>query len=94
MLSILSRGTPSPAPFLGLLDQRQSADDARLPETGVGRARERELSPRFIRGAQYGTRSSTVIMFGADGAVLFRERSFDAAGEVHGDEVHTFSIAA
>ena len=68
------------------------ADDARLPDTGVGRQRERELSPRFIQNAQYGTRCSTVIMVSNDGEVLFRERSFDAAGEAHGDELHTFSI--
>jgi uncharacterized protein with NRDE domain len=94
MLSVLARGAPTPASLLGLLDRRQAVDDARLPDTGVGLARERELAPRFIHNAQYGTRSSTVIMVAADGEVLFRERSFDADGEAHGDEVHTFSIEA
>ena len=94
MLAVLAHGTPSPAPFLGLLERRNAADDASLPDTGVGRARERELSPRFIQSAEYGTRSSTVIMVGADGGVLFRERSFDAGGEAHGDELHTFNIGA
>jgi hypothetical protein len=31
-------------------------------------------------------------MVDADGEVLFRERSFDAAGEARGDEVHSFRI--
>ena len=94
MLSVLAHGEPSAASFLSLLDQRQATEDARLPDTGVGRARERELSPRFIQAAEYGTRCSTVIMVSAAGEVVFRERSFDADGEAHGDEVHTFSIGA
>jgi uncharacterized protein with NRDE domain len=94
MLGVLAMGAPSPARLLGLLDRRQTVDDARLPDTGVGRARERQLSPRFIQAGEYGTRSSTVIMVGADGDVLFRERSFDADGEAHGDEVYSFSIVA
>ena len=93
MLGVLARGAPSPAAFLGLLDQRQPAAEVQLPDTGVGRARERDLSPRFIQNAEYGTRSSTVIMLSAGGEVLFRERSFDADGEACGDEVHTFDIS-
>ena len=66
-------------------------DDSRLPDTGVGRSRERELSPRFIHAAEYGTRSSTAILIGTEGDVRFQERRFDADGEVIGDEVHTFN---
>ena len=56
MLGVLARGAPSPARLLGLLDRRQAVDDARLPDTGVGRARERQLSARFIQAGEYGTR--------------------------------------
>jgi len=93
LLSMLARGSATPGTLLGLLDRREPVDDGRLPDTGVGRARERALSPRFIRGERYGTRCSTVILADAGGDVLFRERSFDCHGEPHGDVVHSFSIA-
>lgn len=92
LLGMLARGASTPAGLLGLLDRREPAADRALPDTGVGSARERALSPRFILGSHYGTRCSTVIMVDADGEVLFRERSFDAAGEPRGDEVHSFRI--
>jgi uncharacterized protein with NRDE domain len=94
LLTLLSAGGPTPERLLGLLDRRDAVDDVRLPDTGVGRERERALSPRFIEGDQYGTRCSTVITLDADGEVLFRERSFDRHGEARGDEVHTFRIIA
>jgi uncharacterized protein with NRDE domain len=47
MLSVLSRGAPTPGALLGLLDRRETAVDESLPDTGVGVERERWLSPRF-----------------------------------------------
>lgn len=46
------------------LANRQPADDADLPATGVGRDVERLLSPAFIRtpDGRYGTRCSTVLI--------------------------------
>jgi uncharacterized protein with NRDE domain len=46
------------------LSDRTPAPDDRLPATGIGRERERILSPAFIRTADgsYGTRCSTVII--------------------------------
>jgi uncharacterized protein with NRDE domain len=79
LLGMLARGAATPAGLLGLLDRREPA----VPGA---------LSARFILGSQYGTRCSSIILVDADGEVLFRERSFDAAGEAHGDEVHSFRI--
>jgi len=92
LLALLARRPPTPGDLLGLLDRREAAGDDRLPDTGVGVERERWLSPRFILGDDYGTRCSTVVMMSGDGDVVFRERSFDAAGEARGDEVHGFRI--
>lgn len=92
LLSLLSRGSATPGALMGLLDRREPAPDGRLPDTGVGLERERWLSSRFVVGPEYGTRCSTVLLVDADGEVLFRERSFDAAGEAAGDELHTFRI--
>ncbi|KLJ01640.1 NRDE family protein [Luteimonas sp. FCS-9] len=64
--------------FAGLRDVRP-ADDARLPDTGVGLALERRLSPPFIEDPVYGTRSSTVVLAGARD-IVFAERRFDPGG--------------
>lgn len=68
------------------------ADDASLPDTGVGLARERALSPRFVRmpgpvdrgEAVYGTRCATVLVVQAkpEGLreAMVLERSVDAWG--------------
>lgn len=68
------------------------APDATLPDTGVGLARERLLSPRFVHmpspgdgEAVYGTRCSTVLVVEALPAggrrTLVLERSVDAQGQ-------------
>ncbi|KAA0890400.1 NRDE family protein [Oryzomonas rubra] len=62
LLELLSDATPFP--------------DHLLPDTGVGRERERMLSPRFIAGESYGTRSSTVILVEREGVIRFTERSY------------------
>ena len=60
--------------FAALFDTRVADDDA-LPDTGVGLALERRLSPAFIVDAIYGTRCSSVVLVGDD-HILFAERRF------------------
>jgi uncharacterized protein with NRDE domain len=67
--------------FALLTDATPAADD-RLPETGVGRALERGLSPIFIRIPTYGTRCSTIVLFRRDGSVRFIERSWTESGDI------------
>jgi uncharacterized protein with NRDE domain len=67
-----------------LSDKTQVPDDA-LPRTGIGLAWERLLSSAFIASAEYGTRSSTVVLIGSDGAVTFAERSFGPNGVPAGE---------
>lgn len=59
-----------------LMDPTIHADDA-LPETGVGLEWERMLSAAFIRippaSPTYGTRSSTVLLVGAEGTTTYDE---------------------
>ncbi len=92
LLSLLAAGGPTPGALLALLDRREAAPDASLPDTGVGLERERWLSARFILGESYGTRCSTAVVVSAARDVVFQERSFDAAGEACGDQVHRFRI--
>jgi uncharacterized protein with NRDE domain len=64
------------------------AADAELPDTGVGLARERLLSPRLVRIpdparpelALYGTRCATVLVREAGGATRIVERSLGGDG--------------
>lgn len=46
---------------LAVLEDAAAAEDAALPDTGVGLDWERQLSPVFIRAPGYGTRSSLVL---------------------------------
>lgn len=74
--------------LLAALADAVPAADAALPDTGVGLARERLLSPRFVRIpdpaqpglALYGTRCSTVLVRKADGSTRVSERSVGADG--------------
>lgn len=71
--------------FAALADQTP-APDGELPDSGVGIARERELSPAFIAGERYGTRASTVVLVDRNYQVTFAERAFGPKGAVLGDE--------
>lgn len=73
---ILQNGRVSPEALLEFLSDSTPFPDRLLPDTGVGRDRERMLSPRFINGDSYGTRCSTVIFVERDGGIYFIERSY------------------
>jgi uncharacterized protein with NRDE domain len=68
--------------ILQLLNHRQTADDAQLPDTGVGKPMEKILSSRFIEGQHfdYGTRVSTALRIDRSGKVDFTEQSWDTQG--------------
>jgi uncharacterized protein with NRDE domain len=82
--------------LLTALADPTTAPDADLPDTGVGLARERLLSPRFIRMhdpdqpglALYGTRSATVLVREAGGATRVIERSVMPDGRWLAPVVH------
>lgn len=76
--------------LFALLDDRTVAPDAALPDTGFGLDMERTLSPRFLVGSTYGTRSSTVLLIG-DG-VHAHERRFDEQGRETGRSVVAFEV--
>ena len=76
------------------LGDRTAADDARLPATGIPQQRERELSPAFICGEHYGTRSSTVLLVHSSGDVLFHEKRYGPNGLALDENATRFSLAA
>ena len=58
--------------FRAMADPSQYADET-LPDTGIGPDFERFLSPIFIKGERYGTRSTTVLLVSKSGEVTFSE---------------------
>lgn len=70
-----------PRELLAALADERVAADADLPDTGIGRERERALSAAFVRGETYGTRASSVVAFAHDGSGMICERAFGPAGK-------------
>ena len=81
------------APLFDALADTAVAPDALLPDTGVGMELERALSPPFVAGATYGTRSSSVLLVGADHCV-FAERRFGPNAAPAGETLATISLQA
>ena len=79
--------------LFNLLGDRSSAQDAELPDTGIGLQRERELSPAFVTGENYGTRASTVLLVDRDDEVTFIERIFGERGEPLETSARRFMLA-
>ncbi|WP_042337984.1 NRDE family protein [Bacillus andreraoultii] len=61
--------------LFAILKNSQSYPDNQLPSTGVSLKMERMLSPLFIKGTDYGTRSSTVMLL-SDSEVQYMERVY------------------
>lgn len=63
--------------LFSILNDQGTYPDDMLPDTGVSSAFERLLSSAFIRGDEYGTRSSTLITIDDDNQLYFEERTYD-----------------
>jgi len=78
-------GTSLTEDLFALLANPEPASDEQLPFTGISPEWERLLSSAFITSADYGTRSSTVVLIGRDGRIDFAERSFGPEGVMEGE---------
>jgi uncharacterized protein with NRDE domain len=76
---------PQPSKLFAMLADSTPAPDFELPQTGVSLEWERKLSSIFIASPGYGTRASTVVLFGRNGDIRFHERSFRENGEPLGE---------
>lgn len=63
-----------PRALLDALLNTRVASDGELPDTGVGLDLERRLAPAFIRGRDYGTRASTIILVDEQGLRCIEHR--------------------
>ena len=82
-------------PLFDALADTTAAPDDFLPDTGVGLALERALSPPFVCGERYGTRCSSVVLIGHD-HLVFAERRFGPKALPAGESSVTlpFSVLA
>ena len=76
-----------------MLADRNLADEDALPSTGIPSEWEKKLSAPFIISESYGTRSSTVMLVGNDGAVSVQERTFGSGGVELTRRAFTFNPA-
>jgi len=74
------------------LADRTPAQDPLLPATGITRQRERELSPPFLTGELYGTRTCTVLLVHASGDVFVHEKRYGAMGAPLGADARAFRL--
>jgi uncharacterized protein with NRDE domain len=81
------------AAILEALGDDTGSADAELPDTGVGLDWERRLAPAFIRGADYGTRCSSVLIADAAGSATFTERTFGIDGALAGTRRLAVSVS-
>ena len=76
----LRGGRVSADRLLSMLHDETLAADTDLPDTGVGLALERILSPMFIRGDRYGTRASTALVLDRHGGGWIAEKTWGPNG--------------
>ena len=77
-----------------ILTDRDTAEDERLPQTGVPVDIERMLSSRFIHSNDYGTRACSIVKFNQRGQIIFVEHNYEYAGRTDGsisEEIQIFN---
>ena len=78
--------------LLGMLEDTQVAPDAVLPVTGVGIELERMLAPRLIVGAEYGTRSSSILRMSRQGDLELWEFTRAVDGRVVSEQFFEITV--
>lgn len=90
--AMLSDNGPSAEELFAILADRAPADEAELPHTVPSGERELWLSPLFVSGNDYGTRSSTVLWIDNNDEVTFIERTFQGDPERYSTVEHRFRL--
>ncbi|WP_158969561.1 NRDE family protein [Paraglaciecola sp. L3A3] len=82
----------TPENLFDLLFDSNKADDQHLPKTGISLEHERRLSPIFILGEEYGTRSSTVLTVDKNQQVNWYERTYNNKANCLSEKSFHFNI--
>jgi uncharacterized protein with NRDE domain len=80
--------------LFAMLADREPSPAASLPDSDLSPEWARKLSAPFVLDPTYGTRCSTVLCIGSDGAVTVAERRFDSNGLPTGLTEHALNTAA
>ena len=67
--------------IFALLNDKETAPDKELPDTGLDKEREKALSSIFIKTPKYGTRCSTVLLIDKNDNVEFIETTYHPEGD-------------
>ncbi len=62
--------------IFNLMNDKETADDKSLPDTGIGKEREKALSSIFIKTEKYGTRCTTVLSIDKNDKINFIEMTY------------------
>lgn len=89
--AIVSQDSISEEALFDLLKYDHQAPDEELPDTGIPIELERAVSPVFIATDKYGTHSSTILLIGKSGEVVFEERRF-VSGTQQVDDVNRYEF--
>ncbi len=89
--SAFEKGVPSDRDLLRIMTSSTQKNDDRLPDTGVGLAMERKLSPAFVAMDAYGTRCTTIVRASADGSIHFAEYTYNRTPDVVSFVLYTCS---
>jgi uncharacterized protein with NRDE domain len=90
--TLLGSGPAEHAALAAVVGDQQLADPATLRRQGMESSMEQLLSAQFITTESYGTRSTTTLWTDREGAVSWRETSFDQQGEPREVREETFSL--
>ena len=80
--------------IFALLNDKDTAPDEELPDTGLDKEREKALSSIFIRTPKYGTRCTTVLLIDKDDNVGFIETTYHPEGDNFSGVKFEFKIKA
>lgn len=78
LYQIIQKDAISEEALFNILADEQEAPEEQLPDTGIPKDIEKKVSPIFIKGDDYGTRCSTILLIDTNGGVTFSERRFKA----------------
>jgi uncharacterized protein with NRDE domain len=82
------------AGLFDMLADRETAPPESLPPGDLSPEWARKLSAPFVLDATFGTRCSTVLTVGEDGALRIAERRFDATGNMSGESERVLNALA
>jgi len=78
--------------LMQILTDSTTAEDERLPKTGVPLDIERMLSSRFIRSNEYGTRACSIVKFTSREKIIVAEQNYNSSGITGSLTVEEFQI--